>query len=483
MIKSIFKPLHKVALTLVLLFLTTSTHATFTLVDVPELSASVDENGPNLDNLKKAHSILIQQANRITSTHEGSPTKTHIARCRIILGILPQELTKTTAKKAYHKLCLKFHPDKCKDGIQSTVCEDIFKTISKAYGDITTYFNGSQRLPHDFDYTSPSFMSAATLIHNFLKTASPDAPKDKPSAPSARPRIHKPSARPAERSAKQTAHRNASPPPIAKPAPATRKQTVQTPSASVPPAKATPAPKVSSAPTPPTPTAQPTPPQAAMPKTPNRHAQRPHAGQASAHPKKSSPSHKPAPVRTTTQTAKQTTTAQSRTPSRHAPRHQATTSPIQHRKIPTSPTHTTTHKHPPVPPLNFKKLHERRSKPVAQKTTSAEFTYKQDLNNCWWLTIRGHSFMLVNQYKKFKYPALIAHKGISSHCKKMPATIEQHSKKAQLIPFPLCEAEMVAVFYVLLLAGISKDAVTRSLKPNPQIQRAIHTAAQMVFGH
>ena len=86
--------------------------------------------------------------------------------------------------------------------------------------------------------------------------------------------------------------------------------------------------------------------------------------------------------------------------------------------------------------------------------------------------------MLVNKAGKFRYPALVDDQGT-----KMRATIDQHRNKAQLIRFPLCAEERIAVFYVLQMAGIPLTVITNSLTPSIQTQQEIQRASQLLFAH
>ena len=60
-----------------------------------------------------------------------------IDEARKILGI-EEEATLAEIKKAYHRLALKYHPDKCKD-TKKQKCEEVFKKINKAYKNIMEY--------------------------------------------------------------------------------------------------------------------------------------------------------------------------------------------------------------------------------------------------------------------------------------------------------------------------------------------------------
>ena len=60
-----------------------------------------------------------------------------IDEARKILG-LKEEAALTEIKKAYYRLALKYHPDKCKD-TKKQKCEEIFKKVNKAYKIIMEY--------------------------------------------------------------------------------------------------------------------------------------------------------------------------------------------------------------------------------------------------------------------------------------------------------------------------------------------------------
>ena len=63
-----------------------------------------------------------------------------IDNARKTLG-LDEEASMEDIKKAYKKLALKYHPDKCKDELKRE-CEEMFKTIAHAKDILMTYCTG-----------------------------------------------------------------------------------------------------------------------------------------------------------------------------------------------------------------------------------------------------------------------------------------------------------------------------------------------------
>jgi|GEM_PF-4594956 len=108
----------------------------------------------------------------------------------------------------------------------------------------------------------------------------------------------------------------------------------------------------------------------------------------------------------------------------------------------------------------------RRNTP-AQRGSSSK-SYSHDSNGCWWVTIRNHKFLLVNEAGQFKFPAL---------CNGKAATFGDHRQKT-IQPFPLSEKERSLVFRVLLKAGITKTTIEKTLKHSEKFKEEIKRSAR-----
>lgn len=112
---------------------------------------------------------------------------------------------------------------------------------------------------------------------------------------------------------------------------------------------------------------------------------------------------------------------------------------------------------------------KRRNAPPQRSTSSKNYT--RATNGCWWVTIRNHSFMLVNEAGQFRFPAL---------CHGKAATFSDHRNKETLQPFPLSEKERSLVFRVLLKAGIRKSDIKKTLKHSHKFKEEIKRSARKV---
>ncbi len=440
MMKRFFKSFKPAWLVFALLSFNANTQAA-SIMDIVSLSASDDT-------LEQAQDLLKQRSAAISakiieymnlSGGRGGAYNTYAATCCEVLEIDPETATLPIATKAYRRMALKLHPDKAKAGnaIQILIFKEVFATIGTSYTYLTYFIpyrekeeKGEAITRQDKEniavpgndrigYQYPNFASAEKCIAEFLKAKQEPTIAPEPTSPakaSARtsPKVKTPiQAKATPKTSPRKPTPTAQPhhvPAQATPPPAPAKAKVKVPSLKIPKSDET---------------------QAPYKKKPTRHyADRP----PTPHP------HAKIKVHAKPHTA-------TKLPTKKAGRSKA---PAQ--KQPERKAHAS--RRPKTQP---------QAKQWVFSLGGMSIPYKKDAKNSWWVTLqydkKNYEFMLMNEKKELHYPAFHL---IDEHTLEV-ATFEHHRAKTNLIAFPLLPAQRLAIFYILIKAGLVQEKLLASL--------------------
>ncbi len=448
MMKRFFKSFKPAWLVFALLSFNANTQAA-SIMDIVSLSASDDTLEQAQDLLKQRSAAISAKITEYMnlSGGRGGAYNTYAATCCEVLEIDPETATLPIATKAYRRMALKLHPDKAEAGnaIQKLIFHEVFATISTSYTYLTYFIpyrekeaNGEAITRQDKEniaipgndrigYHYPNFASAEKCIVEYLKAKQEPTIGPEPTSPakaSARtsPKIKTPAqAKPTPKVSPRKPTPTAQPhhaPVHATPPPAPAKAKVKVPSLKIPRSDETQAPYKK----------KPTRHYTDRPPTPHPHAKI----KVSAKPR----------------------TAQER--------------PTKKARISPPPVPTVKRPKAPTGKLPAQKAHAaRRAGTRAQQWVFSfggiSVPYKKDAKNSWWVTLqydkKNYEFMLMNEKRELHYPAFHL---IDEHTLEV-ATFEHHRAKTNLIAFPLLPAQRLAIFYILIKAGLVQEKLLASL--------------------